>query len=173
MEEKELLPEQIITLNDYPVHNERILELYYRIYKNGCSKIVPFCPLIHKEIVLTFLDSELLTKFKEFESNHPKAEYFMLDGSHRTTAATLTKSPIRGIIIENDQDLIKAKSMIDQGDVLSNDIVEKNIKENCLILNDHFKEKPFFQTVKEKTERMIKEKIIAKYLFEGYSESNL
>ena len=173
MKEKELLPEQIITLNDYPVHNERILELYFRIYKNGCSKIVPFCPVMHKEIVLKFLDTDLINKFKEFESNYPQAEYFMLDGSHRTTAATLTKSPIKSIIIETDQDLIKAKSMIDKGDVLSNDIVEKNIKENCLILNNHFKEKPFFQTVKEKTEKMIKEKVIAKYLIDSYSESNL
>ena len=168
MQRKELSPNQIITLNDYPVHNERILELYFRIYQKDCSKIVPFCPVIHKSIVISFLNPELLTKFKEFEKNHQQAEYFMLDGSHRTTAATLTKSPIKSIIIENDQDLVKAKSMIDKGDILSNEIMNQNIKENCLILNEHFLEKTSFQTVKEKTERMIKEKVIAQYLIESY-----
>jgi hypothetical protein len=39
MKIKEHNPEQIITLNDYPVHNELILEIYYHIYKESCGKI--------------------------------------------------------------------------------------------------------------------------------------
>jgi hypothetical protein len=107
MKTMELNPNQIITLNDYPVYSDSVLSEYYKKCKLG--EDVPFVPVIRKEIVRKYLDSNLLEEFERFEHQSPVAEYFMLDGSHRTTALTLAGCKISTIIYETDSDIEEAK----------------------------------------------------------------
>jgi len=164
----QLRPSQIITLNDFPLHSERILEIYFRICQKGHSGILPYCPVIPKGIVVPYFGSDLTKAFTAFEQEHQETEFFLLDGSHRTTGATLAGSPINAIVLETDDDMVSARTLIDKGDLLSNDVVHKTIEENCNILRDHFGKKPYFQTVKEKTEKMVEEKVMAQYLIDFY-----
>ena len=60
-----LNPNQIITLNDYPIRNEQILKLYFRMAQ-GENKLVPPCPVIHKDLVINNFDTELRTAFNKF-----------------------------------------------------------------------------------------------------------
>ena len=154
----ELDPNQIITLNDYPVHSDSVLGEYYKKCKLG--EDVPFVPVIRKEIVRKYLDSRLLEEFERFEHQNSVAEYFMLDGSHRTTALTLAGCKISAIVYETDSDIEEAKKLVATGQILQNDTLEHSLQENCEILNKHFREKPYFMTVEQKSEKMRREKKI-------------
>src|SRR3990167_10369951 len=106
----ELNPDQIITLNDYPVHSDSVLSEYFTKCKMG--KEVPFVPVIRKDIVKKYFDNKLLEEFERFEHQNPIAEYFMLDGSHRTTALTLAGCKISAIVYETDSDIKEAKKLV-------------------------------------------------------------
>ncbi|MEK6964454.1 MAG: hypothetical protein AABX70_08600 [Nanoarchaeota archaeon] len=177
MQYKKLHPNQIITLNDYPVHNEQILKLYFRIFHKGHSKIVPPCPVIHKSTVVPQLIykgkkakkySHLLSQFLE---THPKAEYFLIDGSHKTTAATLSHKPIRVMIFRTNHDIKKAKKLVEQGEIISLTTGGRSIKDILKALKKHFLKTMTFQTVEEKTEKMVGKKDIPQYMIRNYNNS--
>jgi hypothetical protein len=46
------------------------------------------------------------------------------------------------------------------GQIRQNDTLEHSLEENCEILNRHFREKPYFMTVEQKSEKMKREKKI-------------
>ena len=154
----ELNPNQIITLNDYPVHSDSVLIEYYEKCKR--REKLPYVPVIRKDIVRKYLDKNILEEFKIFELKNPAAEYFMLDGSHRTTALNLAGCKITVIIYETDSDIEETKKLISTGKILQSGTLEHSIEEECEILNKHFREKPYFMTVEQKTEKMKREKKI-------------
>lgn len=160
MKIKELYPNQIITLNDYPVYNDEILINYFNKCKLG--EKLAFVPVIQKDIVKKYFNAKLLTEFELFEKENPEAEYFMIDGSHRTTAMTLADCKITAILYEKDKDITEAKSLIATNQILENGTLDHDLIGNCEILNKHFDEKPYFMTTKQKTEKMIKENILPK-----------
>jgi hypothetical protein len=105
--------------------------------------------------------------FCEFENKHPDADFFMLDGSHRTTALTLNKYPIQAILIKSDNDIKKAKGMLERGELFG--LTIGNSFEECVKnLTDHFFRKPGFQTVLEKTQKMVDEEAIPSYMSETF-----
>ncbi len=158
MKTKKLNPNQIITLNDYPVHNDKVLSKYFNKCKlNGK---IPFVPVISKNIVRKYFDERILKEFKKFEEQNPEAEYFMLDGSHRTTALTLAGCKITIIIYEKDEDIIEAKELVVTKEILENGTLNHDLAGNCKILNKHFNEKTYFMTVEQKIKKMVKEKIL-------------
>jgi len=158
-----LAPNQIITLNDFPLYNEQILKIYYSVYKNGCGRIIPPCPVIHKNLVRHIFNKSLKLKLEKFEKKNPKAEYFLLDGSHKTTAACLTNNKIKAMVFKSDRDIIEAKKLVEIGKLFSL-TVGKTIEDNIDILNKHFRKRPYFETVEEKTKKMIRKKSILPYM---------
>lgn len=163
---KELSPNQIITLNDFPVHNEHILKIYFKVFRDGYKKMIPPCPVLHKGFVAPIFE-KIFLEFKEFQRKNPHAEYFLLDGSHKTTAANLTGNKVKVMILENNKDIKEAKQLVNSGELFSlrvSDSISDNVKD----LKKHFKKKQGFQTVEEKTKRMIKEKVIPAYMIKYY-----
>src|SRR3989338_6275485 len=147
-----LNPPQIIALNDYPVHSDSVLNEYFS--KGRLSPEVPFVPVIKKIIIKKYFENILLKKFEEFETKNPEAGYFMLDGSHRTTALTLLGCKIPAIIYEKTEDITAARKLVAIGQMVENATLDHTLEENCERLNKHFKERPYFQTVEEKTIKM-------------------
>ena len=162
MKLEELLPNQIITLNDYPLYSIPDLEKYYKLSKS--NKEIAFVPVIRKDMVIKYLDKKLLKILEVFEIENPEAKYFMLDGSHRTTAYTLTKKKVKVIIYENDQDIIESRNMVDSGKISDNVTVLFNLKKNCEILNKHFNVRSYFMTVEQKAIKLIDQKDIPQYM---------
>lgn len=159
-----LNPSQIITLNDYPLYSNEVLEKYFSLC---ISKIkIPIIPLIKKETVKKSFTKKILNQFEKFEKDNSEAVYFMLDGSHRTTASTLAGIKIIATIYEKDADIIEANKLVSKGKILKNGTLKYTLKENCKILNKHFSEKPYFMTVKQKTEKMLKEKVLPKKIID-------
>ena len=154
-----LKPHQIITLNDYPVYSMEVLRSYVDRCLSG--EQLPLVPVIRKAIVRYHLTPELCRTLASFELRHPSANYFMLDGSHRTTALTLTGREIVVIVYEDDADIREAGDLVATGQVLENGTLEYTLAENCAILNRHFQARPYFMTVRQKTAQLLRENYIA------------
>lgn len=165
---KQVSADKIITLNDYPVHSQEVLETYFK--KCQAKERMALVPVIDKNIVKKYLEEIVIKKLEEFEKTNSEVEYFMLDGSHRTTALTLIGQDIEIIIYEKDEDIKKARQLLDSGKILQNATLDYSLEENCKILNKHFIKKLYFMTVKQKTEKMITDKIISEYMIDFYNE---
>jgi hypothetical protein len=161
-----LEPNQIITLNDYPIHSNRVLKEYFNKCKT--NEKLAFVPVMGKDIVKQHLSNELLKELESFEADNYSAVYFMLDGSHRTTALTLNHHKIEAVIYKTDEDIIGAKQLVGTGEILENGTLDHDIEGNCKILDKHFSEKPYFMTVKQKTDKMVEEKIIPQDMIDCY-----
>jgi len=151
----ELQPNQIITLNDYPLYSNDVLSDYLDRCRR--EEALPFVPIISKDIVRRHFGAELSQVFAEFEEKNPAAEYFMLDGSHRTTALTLACRSIAAVIYETDMDINEARGLVVTRQILENGTLDHTVEENCEILSKYFGEKPYFMTVQQKAEKMIRE----------------
>jgi len=169
MEKRLLRPEQIVTLNSYPVHNLQILKIYFRIFQKEQGKIMPPCPVLHKSTGIPLIKGKgkYNSLLNNFLKSHPKAEYFLLDGTHKTTAAALTHSLIPVIVFRNNEDIKEAKKLVGKGEIFSL-TVGSTIKENLEDLRKHFFKTMIFQTVAEKTEKMVKTKILPRYMIDVY-----
>ena len=155
MKTTELRPTQIITLNDYPLHSNDVFLRYLERCEGGND--LPFVPVISKTIVKPHLGPELTDIFDDFERQNPEAAYFMIDGSHRTTALTLSGCLIPVVIYASDADIVEARTFVASGEILENGTLDHTLAENCAILRQLFSEKPYFQTVLQKTERLIRD----------------
>src|SRR3989344_4491320 len=167
MERKNLSPYQIITLNDYPIRHEQILKIYFRMFQKGGNKIVLPCPVVHKNLVINNFEDKLKNTFNKFEVINPKAKYFLLDGSHKTTAATLSNKKIPIMIFQSNKDIQSAKKKVEKGELISLTTGE-SVKKIVKILIRHFKKTKIFQTVEEKTNKMINGKTIPKYMIANF-----
>lgn len=156
-----LTPDQIITLNDYPIYSEGMLRRYFRDCMTGAS--LPLVPVINEAVVRQSFDAELSERLERFERACPLARYFMLDGTHRTTALTLAGRPILAVVYEEDADIHEAKALVARGEMLESATLDYTLAENCAILNAHFEAQPYFMTVRQKTEKLIQERYIARY----------
>lgn len=178
MEYKELQPNQIIALFDDPIRYELILKIYFKIFQKGANKIISPCPVIHKSTGIPFIDgnqkeakryNDLLIKFLK---THPEAEYFLLDGTHKTTAATLAHELIPVIIFKSDKDIKDARKLTEAGEIINltiSDTITKNLKE----LSRYFSKTKVLQTVVEKTEKMVRTHKLPKYMIRFYKKRKL
>ncbi len=173
MKHKLLHPDQVITLRDYPLYNEHILRIYFRIFSKGLGRILPPCPVIHKSLGIPLVNSKSAKAkahnalLKEFLEKNQKAEYFLLDGSHKTTAATLSRRMIHAVVIEKDADFKKAKKMIKAGEIFGWNSVENTIKEAVDELAKHHIGAERFLTVEDKSRLLVKNKDVPDYMI-GY-----
>jgi len=161
-----LTPDRLVTLTDFPVQNEHVLKIFFRIYDEGCGRIVPPVPVIHKDLVIPAFSEVVREKFTEFAEKNP-AEYFLLDGSHRATAATLTGSKISAMVLKSKEDIVEAKQLANAGELfqfLLKDSMQGIIRD----LVAHFAKNPIFQTVEQKTLRMCDECVIPKYMIKRF-----
>jgi len=175
MKEITLSPKQIMTTNDFPVHNKQILKIYFRIAKKQ-PNLLPPTPVIHKSVGLPLLNEQdefsinHNKAIKKFFEENPEVEYIMCDGSHKTTALTLTHNKINAMLLETDEDILLFKQKENSGEIFSFACNEKSIKELLDEKAKHYSEAEFFQTIKSKTDRMVDAKIIPSYMIDYYNK---
>ena len=165
MKKLNLKSNQLITLNNFPLHSLSVVEKYF----NKCKLGEPLfsVPVIKKDIVIKYFDDATLKEFKEFEKQNPSSEYFMLDGSHRTTALTLSHKDINAISYETNSDINNAKLTLKDHNPNS-DILDHSLEENCEILTRHFTKTAYFMTVEQKTKKLVDTDNLPKNLSEDY-----
>lgn len=193
MKKKLLRPNQIITLRDYPVYNEQILKIYFRIFLKKQGRILPPSPVIHKSVGTPYVKppaaevagvphssrktnikgndakskryNNLLRKFLE---DNPRAEYFLIDGGHKSSAATLAHRLIPVFVLENDGDLKEARKLTSLGELFGWYDIGNSIKSTVIKLSKHHFGAGKFQTVEEKVRKMIQQKDIPHYMIRIY-----
>lgn len=177
MKYKLLRPDQIITLRDYPLYNQHILRIYFRIFSKNQGKILPPCPVIHKTSGIPFVPAKDSKSKKynlllsEFSNKHPNAEYFLLDGSHKTTAATLSKKLIPVVVIEQNKDFAEAKKLIKKGEFFGWNSVENSIKEALHVLAKHHFGCNKFLTAEDKSKLLVKNKKVPDYMISFFKNN--
>ena len=73
------------------------------------------------------------------------------------------------MIIDNDKDILEIQNKIKSGDVFSFASPDK-LKKIIQSTAEHYLDADFFQTVESKTLRMIKEKVIPKYMIDYWKK---
>ncbi len=176
MKRKLLHPSQIITLRDYPVYNQQILKIYFQVFKNNQGKILAPCPVIHKSVGAPYVEGlssktkAYNTLLKKYLKKNPRAEYFLLDGGHKSAAATLAHKKLPVLVLEGDQDFLKARKMKKLGKLLGWHTVEKSVKDAVKDLTKHHFRTREFLTVEDKVKRMVKNKDVSKHLIRFYKK---
>lgn len=158
------------------MYNEHILRIYFRIFMKNQGKILPPCPVIHKSLGIPYLNDQnfksaqynrLLRKFLE---DHPGAEYFLVDGGHKTTAAALSHKLIPVVVIEQNKDFKETKKLIKTGEFFGWYSVENSIKEAIEVLATHHFGTKEFLTVEDKAKKMVKNKDVPKYMISHFKK---
>ncbi len=167
MEYKELSPIQIITTRDFPVHSAEVLGRYFGIYQNDNEDQLPPIPLIHRNLVTPHFKGMEWDLLQKYLKQNPQAEYFLLNGSHRSTSANLTRHMIKGMLLGTEDDIRLANQIRFRGEIYEHrlhDTIIGNIRE----LVDHFSGTDKFQTVQQKTDRMVNERVIPDHMIRHY-----
>jgi len=169
MKIKNLKPNEILTTKDFPVYNSNILRIYFRICERGHEEILPPTPVIPLSVGLPLLVGkskkvqEYNQRIKKFFSENKKIKYILVDGTHKTTALTLTHKPIHAMILKTDKDIKEVKDLIDAGEIFGIYKIE-TIKEELKKMANHFKDAEFFESVEDKTKRMVDKEVIPKFM---------
>jgi len=168
-------PNQIIGMNDYPpLHSPEALAGYYAKFKNKLFDEVAPVPLIHKSVAILYFmgcDNRFITynqNLERFFFENSEAEYFMLDGKHRSTAAVLAGESIPCVIIWDEDDVNKIHDLIISGKIPRLTGVEETLDATLETLEEHFFLYKRFWTVEEKTKAMIENGDIAANMLEAY-----
>lgn len=146
-------PDEIITLNDYPLYDTDAFDSYVRMIRS--EEMVPYVPLIPTSSIR--FEGLLAERFSTLAREHPRAHYVMLDGSHRTTAFTLARRPIPSVIYRCDADIVEARGAVSSGLIRKSGTLELSFDQNIDELVAHFSAKPWFMTVREKTDRLVRD----------------
>ena len=194
MKEKILEPEQIIIPGEYDVANETILKIYFRVFDKMHGKDLPPVFVAHKDVANMFSVLEMneddtnywyYRKINEAYNNQLKevfksgAEYFLLDGNHKSIAATLTHKPIRALEILTDQDLKKGAKMVESGKLFNWTIPGETITETMKQLKARlynytfhfFREERIDDcplTIRERVDKLIFKEDLPQYMIKRY-----
>ncbi len=177
MENLQLQPDQVLSTHDFPVYNEHILKMYFRMAKHA-PELVPPTPVIHVSSGLPLLPdshehsqqhNQALTAYL---NKHPDVEYIMLDGSHKTTALALTHNPIDALIIRTNEDIRQMFAMVEKGELFGFNNPD-TFPQTLLDIATHLSKSTDFQTISSKTRRMIAAKVIPRYMINHYQSDSL
>ena len=65
------------------------------------------------------------------------AEYFLLDGNHRSVAATLTHNPLSALELQVNEDIERGKQMVESGKLFNWTIPGESLDESMAELRDY------------------------------------
>ncbi len=175
MKELTLPSDQIIIPDSGDIiRNDDILRVYFRVFNQGQGNVLPPCIVTHKDkidptyLARKFNDTVGATQFYRKLMN-AKPEYLLLDGTHKTLAATLTYSPISVLELESDHDLAKIREMVQSGELFSfphNDPLTEIANEFI----DRIFQSEEITTVEERTIKLIADNDLPQYMEKRYLE---
>lgn len=160
MERRLLQPEQIIVPGEYELGNESILKIYFRVFDRGHGGDLP--PVIVTTAgSFERLQDRLEEGYKMWEDQKPEIvaqrredygalfevlkqhPYLLIDGNHKTAAATLTHNPIPALELQRDEDFEEIERMVEKGELFdfkrperSLDKLRDSFVAHCLTLGD-------------------------------------
>ena len=164
MKEHILQPEEILFAENLDDINLNTLKIYYRIFEEGYSEIVPPSIVIPKK----YMNFE---EFEEFYAKNPNVNYFLIDGHHKNLASALCRTPIKALEIEHDGDLDYIKRLVYRGVLFNWNIEGENLEDvrhnfvNHLYYNVRIKN---FASLEETTRDFVFDKRNPSYMTKKY-----
>jgi hypothetical protein len=166
-------------MNDYPpLHSPVALKKYHNIFKKNKLKSITPIPVIPVSIAVSYFKKhpEVFNTYREklehFLKKHPNAQYFMLDGTHRSAGAMLSVKMIPTYLIKSDRDvnnlilLRKSRKLNIMG-------LRSNLSETVGILQEHYCKTKRFWTLYEKVSLMISSGDIDEKILKHYNKKRL
>jgi len=193
-----LNPSSIVVPGEYELGDLNTLKLYHRIFD---SDIVPPSIVVgvdrvkrhdrfkeelesklrfiekgrwldelkrHKINQIMIQDGRLMEKFEEVARD---AHFYLIDGNHRSVAATLTNQKVPALQLERDEDLVRVKEMVERGELFefnqdgnTVDGLIHDFEEHCLNLSNI----DYVTTVEERVRRLVKEGLLPRYITNKY-----
>lgn len=197
MERKALKPGQIIVPGEYEIGNESILKIYFRIFDSGCGEILPPVTVARADVIdpaerRARLDRRLdrikshgyrtepvaIGDYEHFCSLIQTAPYYLLDGNHRTAAATLAGHDINALELQNDGDLLEVRRMVDRGELFDFKRSETSLYEllmefECFCMDNEYvisgpPQRDMVRTVEQRVEELVRNGNLPGYMTERF-----
>jgi hypothetical protein len=165
-----LKPEQIISSGYQKLHDIEMLQAYFLMFSSGLSQKVPPVPVMHRDLIAPYFPVDLKSDFERFRSTVPAAEYFLLDGSHRTTAAMLSGVECPALVISSVEDIAEMKALVSQGVMFKYDLGDDLLEVREQVIG-HFRDIPNFQTTFQKTLKMIQDRTLPEYMIRAFGQT--
>lgn len=109
----------------------------------------------------------ILEKVAQFDKNG--VGYFLLDGNHRSAAATLTYQPISALELQADEDLEEVRKMVKKGELFDFKREDTSLVELVGSFYEFCKDElEDFNTIKERINRLTSNGDLPKYMKERY-----
>jgi hypothetical protein len=174
MKEITLQPEQIIVPGEYNYGKKSILQIYFRIFDMEHGKDLPPSIVIWKDNINSSYLNDAFSRGQGQEEFYQKlieskAEYLLLDGNHKSIAATLCHSPIHSLELEKSSDIAKVIKMVENGELFNFPHDETTLVElaNGFIYNI-FSTGRTIMTVKERVDLLASNGHLPQYMKERY-----
>ena len=199
-----LQPTQIIVPGERHLWSDDLLKVYFRMFDKGHGEDLP--PVIvaknnlvssdgrnaRLEDVVEKLSSwgssrgrqeytalqitEITQAYAKFEEIIGRSPFYLIDGNHRSVAATLTSSPIYALELESNRDIAEIKRMVIRGELFNFErpenalmgivlAFEKHILGNDMGNDMHIEE---CMTVKETVDKLASSQILPQYMKDRY-----
>ncbi|MBN1156137.1 hypothetical protein JXA85_00840 [Candidatus Woesearchaeota archaeon] len=144
MERIMLQPEQIIVPDEYELGDESILKIYFRVFDKGHGGDLPPA-IVTKAGSIQGFKEKLEECYGDWETRNPddvaarrkdyielfgilnQHPYMLIDGNHKTAAATLTHNRISALELQTDIDFEEIQRMIELGELFDFKRPERNL----------------------------------------------
>lgn len=156
------LENDISSLSDWPKRNPTVtlydINREIQRFKINCQR--------QKEMYFPIMD-----KLKKYSDNCNNI-YLLLDGNHRTTAATLAHKPISALEVQTDEDLEEVRKMVKRRELFDFKRDEKSLSE---LINSFYKHCRFHieevKSVKERIDELTSNGDLPQYIKDRYLKS--
>ena len=168
-----LQPHQIIVPGEYNLGNESILKIYFRVFDRGHGGDLPPAIVTHKsKIKPSYLD-ETFSRGQGQDEFYQRlmdseAEYLLLDGNHKSVAATLCHNPIYSLGLERREDIAKARGMMRNGELFDFPHNKDSLEELANSFIEHIFQDKVIMTVRERVDKLTSNGDLPQYMKERY-----
>ncbi len=174
MERKILQPEQIIVPGEYELGNESILKIYFRVFDREHDKDLPPVIVTHKsKINPSYLSDSYSDKQKADEFYQmlmdSEAQYLLLDGNHKSVAATLCHIPIHSLNLERRTDIAKVRKMVKHEELFDFPHKQDSLIEIANSFIQYiYRNKEIIMTVRQRVDKLTSNGDLPQYMKERY-----
>ncbi len=174
-----ILPPVIVARSDLisPKDRKKRLEEVIKHLEGWCKRVSFDNPFAKEKT--TEKIREVKECYRRFEEKIAEAEYYLIDGNHKTAASTLTHSPIYALELQTSKDLAEVRRMAKQGELFDFKRPEKSLRKLVLafekyILGDKLHEDHIehLRTVKERIDKLTSSRALPLYMRRRYLQGN-
>lgn len=118
--------------------------------------------------------------YQTFEKKIAEAPYYLIDGNHRSAAATLTHRPIQSLELQGDDDFEEIRRMIETGELFGFSREEESLRGLVLGFEQHILGDwsgggvglDNFKTVKERVDLLVSAGELPQYMIDYYKKGS-